>query len=188
MLRCTTTWLLFVAFVSLSGTLGCSDAANHDWPERADPETGGALQLTPETQSIKAGQSPHFTVTLVNGGKNEVVLVEAGDGSGCGWRTPLVEWSPRQRCGGRRCGNINALKPEEVFTLRPAESRELKGWLGEPYLPNPGRYRVALRYSNEPQREWFGVPLGEHDPKAWALVRRSTPVTVVSNAVEVVVE
>jgi hypothetical protein len=177
-----------VAFVCIFGILGCSDAENHDWPERADPEAGVALRITPEAQTIKAGESPRFTAILVNEGKNEVLLVEPGDGSDCGWRTPLVAWSLRQSRNGGRCGNINALKPEEVFTLAPGASHELKGWIGQPYLPRPGRYRVALRYSNEPQREWSGVPLDEHDPKAWEALRRSTPVTAVSNTAEVVVE
>lgn len=188
MARCRTVWLPSVAFVCLFSAVGCSDAETRDWPERADPKTGVALRLTPETQTVKAGEPPVFTALLVNRGKNEVLLVEPGNGSECGWRTPVVEWSRRQRRGGGRCGNINSLKPDEVFTLAPGESRELKGWIGVPYLSGPGRYRVSLRYTNEPQREWSGVPLDEHDPKAWEAVRRSTPVSVVSNTVEVVVE
>src|SRR5262249_38658160 len=93
-----------------------------------------------------------------------------------------LRWQPKSRLSQwyeRRCGagNKRARKVGmgALARLAPGVSRELKGWIGEPYLSGLGRYRVALRYSNEPQLEWSGLPLGEHDPKAWEAVRRSTP-------------
>ncbi len=181
-------WFSPVAFAWFFSTLGCSDATNYDRPELADPDTGIILRLTPEIQTIKTGQSPRFTAVLVNGGKRNVVLVAPGDGSDCGWRTPLVEWSGQQYKAGGRCGHINALKPAEVFTLEPGQSHELNEWIGDPHLSRAGRYRIALQYSNQPERKWSGIPLAPHDPKALEAVRHSTPVTVVSNTVEIVVE
>jgi hypothetical protein len=95
------------------------------WRERADSATGVALELRPARQVIKVGERPELTVTIVNRGDQEVMLVEPGDGSDCGWQTPLIEWSRRRWFRGPRCGNTNGLKPEEVFVLKPGESRQL---------------------------------------------------------------
>jgi len=188
MTRRTVQWLPAVVFICAAVVLGCLDAEMREWTPRADLDTGVILLLAPETQVVKGDQVPRFTATLVNRGKNEVTLVEPGDGSDYGWRTPLVEWSRRRRDEGIRCGNINSLKEDEVFTLRPGESRVLTDWIGQPYRSGPARYRVSLRYKNEPNREWYGVPLGDHDAKAIERVQRSTPISTVSNAVEIVVE
>jgi hypothetical protein len=88
------------------------------WRERPDSRTGVALELSPARQVIRTGQVPRLAVTLINRGAGEVVLVEPGDGSDCGWRTPAIEWSSPQRWPAGRCRNVNALKVQEVFTLR----------------------------------------------------------------------
>jgi hypothetical protein len=163
-------------------------AAPQDPPADAPPAPNIVLTLAPAMQTIKAGQPPRLTATLVNRRKHTVTLVEPGDGSACGWRTPLIEWSPRPPGKMARCGNINALRAKEVFTLKPGESRVLSEWIGQPHLPGAGRHKVSLRYVNEPRRKWLGLPLGDHDPGAVKAVQRSTPVTIVSNTVEVVVE
>lgn len=187
--RQTTRWFLAAVLVCLLANIGCSDATTHDWPERSDPATGISLRLSPETQTIKTGGSPRFIVLLVNGGKKEVVLVEPGSCSDRGWRTPVIEWSRQKREHGPRCGNINALEADEVFTIAPGQSHQLNSWVGKPYLSGLGRYRIALRYTNDPNMKWSGVPLGNgHDPKAMEAIRRSTAVSVVSNTVEVIVE
>ena len=156
------------------------------WLERADA-TGVARELQPARLLIRKGESPRLTVRVVNRGDREVVLVEPGDGSQEGWRTPLVDWSTGDRGSRGRCANVNALKPGEVFVLRPGESRVLGQWVGGPALPGPGRYRVVLRYTNDPTREWHGVPLSPHDPATMEEVRRSTAVSAVSNTVELTV-
>ena len=168
--------------------IGCSAAEDRQWPAEADPATNIALMLAPENQVIKDGEYPVFIATLVNRGKNEVMLVEPGDGSECGWRTPLVEWSRQARYRGGRCGNINELRMDEVFVLRPGESRVLKEWIGRPYLSGPGKYPVSMSYKNQPDREWMGLPLGKHDSKAIERIRHSTAVSITSNTVVVVVE
>lgn len=167
---------------------GCSDAETREWPEMPDSDTGLALILSPDSQTIKNGDEPVFTAKLINRGTRELTLVAPGDGSDCGWRTPLLEWSRVPRDPGGRCGNTNPLKSDDVFKLQPGEARVLKGWLRQPYLSGRGHYRVSLRYTNEPERGIGGIPVGEHDPAALEAVQHSTPVTVVSNAVEIVVE
>jgi hypothetical protein len=181
-------WLLCVSALCGAAVLGFRTYDRARWRERPDATTGVALELSPARQVIKVGEFPLLEVSLVNHGSQGVVLVEPGDGSDCGWRTPVVEWSgkPWQQSG--RCGNINPLQAEEVFSLRPGESRQLSGWVGEPYLSGPGRYRVSVRYTNRPDHKWRGIPLDDHDATAMSEVRRSTPVTAVSNTIEIVVE
>jgi hypothetical protein len=70
--------------------LGCSDAETREWTQQADAETEIVVILAPETQVVERDQPPRFTATLVNRGKLKVTLVEPGDGSDCGWRTPLI--------------------------------------------------------------------------------------------------
>jgi hypothetical protein len=47
---------------------------------------------------------------------------------------------------------------------------------------------VSLELQNIPDLVWRGIPLGEHDPSAMEMVRRSTPFKIVSNVVEVEVK
>jgi hypothetical protein len=138
-------------------------------------------------QVIKAGDAPMLIVTIVNRGNQEVLLVRPGDGSQSGWRTPIIEWStsaPWQM----RCGNINGLESDEVFSLKPGESRQLNVGVGTPNVRSTGTYRVAFRYENMPDLEWSGVPLKEHDSAAMDQILRSTRTSVVSNSVEIAVE
>jgi hypothetical protein len=165
-----------------------SAAAPQDRPADTPPASNVVLTLAPATQTIKAGQAPRLTVTLVNRDKQSITLVEPGDGSESGWRTPLIEWSPRPPGKVARCGNINRLRASEVFTLKPGVSRVLSEWIGRPPLPGVGRHKVSLRYVNEPRRKWLGLPLGEHDPKAMKAVQASTAISLVSNTVEIIVE
>ncbi len=157
------------------------------WREHPDRTTGVAITLGPERQVILAGEMPDLVATLRNDGAADVVLVEPGDGSREGWRTPLIEWSgiPGWPSTGR-CGNINSLKADEVFPLKVGETRRLRGWFS-PILFLPGTYRIAVRYTNSPKMARRGLPLDEDDPGAREALRDSTPVTTVSNEVEVVV-
>lgn len=133
-------------------------------------------------------------IQLRNVGNTPMTLVMPGDGSDCGWRTPIIGWSvlpvdsdddhpptpPRQGVG--RCGNINSLKAEEVFTLRPGQSKTLGPWARLPtYNLKPGKYRVVVYYKNDPKLKWSGLPLGPHDQKAMQRIGESTPVNLVSN-------
>jgi hypothetical protein len=180
--------LVIVAIVFIVVILGYNVRTWWHWRERADSATGVSVKLSPARQVIPSGRPPHLVVTVVNAGSQEVVLVEPGDGSECGWRTPIIEWSIKSWRPYGRCGNINPLRADEVFVLQPGESRQLSAWVGVPPLPGPGRYRVAVRYVNQPDHAWLGVPLGEHDEVALREVQQSSSVVAVSNSVEIVVE
>jgi len=153
------------------------------------PETGLALELKgPAT--AKKGEPVKLTVTLHNRGKQELTLVQPGDGSECGWRSPVVTWlvdGPKPRVGFGRCGNVNPLRASEVFVLKPGEKVELGAWVGGPNLTMPGKYSVKLRYVNDPAMKWKGLPLGNHDAAAMERVRRSSAVSVDSNPLEIVI-
>jgi hypothetical protein len=158
------------------------------WQEQADPAYQVALELGPQQQQTKIGDVPQITATLVNNGKQTVVLVEPGDGSADGWRTPRIAWSFRPGRGQRmRCGNINALKADEVFTLEPGARHQMSSWLCVPSFQSmrPGVYKLAMKYANEPELHWSGLPLGEHDREAMRQVSQSTPLSVVSNTIEI---
>jgi hypothetical protein len=49
----------------------------------------------------------------------------------------------------------------------------------------PGKYRVRMYYENIPGMKWSGLVMGGHDKGAMRRVRNSTPVSLVSNEVEV---
>jgi len=184
-----TRWALGCIAASLTLAFACFFVFDSfRWREQADPATGVALELRPPRQLIKVGQAPSLTATLVNRGQLAVTLVEPGDGSNRGWRTPVVEWSKSGWFGGGYCGNINAVKMEEVFTLQPGQSRQLCDWVGVPHVSGPGSYLVAVRYSNRPDQPWVGLPLEAHDPAAMEAISGSTPVSIVSNTVEIVIE
>lgn len=153
-----------------------------------------ALRLSAESTSLRVGERPSVRVTITNNGGDAVTLVHPGDGSDVGWRTPHVAWSviganseaehrpePAPHSGTRMCGNINSLKPDELFYLAPGETKELKGWASLEPFGEPGVYRVVYLYANRPALEWKGIPLGEHDESTMWFVRRSTQCTLSSN-------
>ena len=146
---------------------------------------------------IKQDAHGQIKVRINNVGSVPVTLVLPGDGSEVSWRTPTIRWELKPLDAtdansklplhlGRRCGNINQLDPRVVFTLKPGESRELSQWVNLPYGMPPGKYRAVFHYSNVPDMKWQGVSLGKHDKAAMRLVKRSTPISLVSN--EVIVE
>src|SRR5262249_49512808 len=146
----------------------------------ADVAPGGlALDLRPVRPCVLDGE-PRLTLTLVNQGPHTLTLVEPGDGSNEGWRTPVLTWSPRPP-DYARCGNISPLKPGEVFTLEPGQRKVLGGWARPPLPLPPGRHKLSVCYENVPHLRWSGLGLGEHDPETMDRVRRSDRVRVVSN-------
>lgn len=157
------------------------------WRERPDSATGVALELGPVFQRIKAGEAPRLVLTIFNRGNREVMLVTPGDGSWEGWRTPRIAFSrgslPR---GG--CGCKNPLMIDEVFTLKPGEARELEEWISAVCFSRPGRYKLALRFTNEPDCMTNYGPTSAKEQAALNAFRRTTPVSAVSNTVEIVVE
>ena len=153
------------------------------------------IELTTTTPVVKMDQIPQFSVSLVNNDKRSVTLVQPGDGSRMGWRTPVISWSVINADGSLmdpaswgRCGNINALNKDEVFTIAPGEKIKLNsGWIRPSFPLQLGRYEVAFNYSNVPKLEWNGIPLGRHDRFAMRRIRNSTPFEGTSNTVKIVV-
>ena len=90
------------------------------------------IELTTTTPVVEVDQALHFSVSLVNRGKRSVTLVQPGDGSRVGWRTLIISWSVintdgplMDRASVGRCGNINTLDKNEVFTIAPGEKIKL---------------------------------------------------------------
>ena len=187
--------------LALSLTGGVFGSAN-PLPHR--PETASAtldLHISAKEASLTLGQQPQITATITNKGSAPVTLVLPGDGSESGWRTPLVGFSsiktgkdkpqhpatvPLYR--GGRCGNVNALRSNEVFTLAPGKSKDLSAWIGLPQLPEPGTYSVVFYYANDPELKWRGVPLGRHDPDAMKRVEQSHKCLLISNELKLTVK
>ncbi len=162
--------------------------ASTDIDGHAESSTDITLKLVCEKPVIKVGKTPKIAVSIFNKGETKVLLVEPGCSSTVGWRTPTVEWSHVVEMSGGRCGNINRLTAKEIFILQPGETRSLSAWIGAPQFNKPGRYQVSVRYINNPNQKWQGLPLGEHDAWAMRQVGRSTKVSAVSNTVEIIVQ
>jgi hypothetical protein len=127
---------------------------------------------------------------LTHAGEETVTLVLPGDGSEVGWRTPTMTWqvwtpagAPVSMSHSGRCGNMNALRPEEIFTLRPGERHDLGDWLGSPHLP-PDTYVVQAIYENDPKHA-MGRALGRNDDTLVTRIRATTACRVASNAISV---
>jgi hypothetical protein len=157
-----------------------------------------SLAIVPAAAAIKRGDQLRVEATLTNTGTSPVILVLPGDGSFSGWRTPIIRWSyvahdspqpySEQFLGTDRfCGNINALRQSEVFTLLPSASRVLNEWINPVVDLAPGRYRLKMHYINEPSRKISGIPLGAHETGVVDVIRRSTACKVVSNEVSLIV-
>jgi hypothetical protein len=193
--------LMFGVAAVLIPLVGC---AAPDDPPSATTETteSPVLRISTLQTQVPEGESPKITITLTNNQGNPITLVKPGDGSDCGWRTPIVGWSvlpfkegetarhpadpPLIR--GLRCGNINPLKQDEVITIGADKSAPLREWAGVPAFPAPGRYSVVFYYRNDPALVWKGLPLGQHDPEAMKQVRNSLKCALRSNELQFVVK
>jgi hypothetical protein len=191
--------IVLAAACSLTGGLFCCADLPQDRQE-AVPATLD-LRIAAKEASMTLGQQPQITATISNKGSAPVTLVLPGDGSESGWRTPLVGFSsikvgkdkPKHPtdvplCRGGRCGNVNALKSNEVFTLAPGKSKDLSDWIGSPQLPETGTFSVVFYYANDPGLKWQGVPLGRHDPDAIKRVEKSHKCRLVSNELKLTVK
>lgn len=138
----------------------------------------------------KSDFGPRLRILLINEGESPVSLVLPGDGSAHGWRTPILEWIIHRDDGAEvaslptaRCGNMNPLMLADIFQINPGDFKKIDDlWITTPPR-EPGRYRLALRYRNDPTLEWR-TP--QRDQEALRRVRASTPVDLVSN--EIVIE
>jgi hypothetical protein len=163
------------------------------------------LEIKAKRTEIQVGESLQVGVTIRNEGKEAVTLVEPGDGSAEGWRTPIIGWSvvevkmaaDKAKHPGkpipvnhRRCGNINALKAKEIIKLKSGATQALGGggWVGAPGFAKPGVYRVVFYYQNESGAKWTGIPLGKHDPDAMKEVQNSCKCLLASNELTITVK
>jgi hypothetical protein len=103
-----------------------------------------------------AASGNRFTLTLKNESTKPLRLVVPGDGSEVGWRTPALTWSASTHGApvapspsGGRCGMMNRIEPNEIITLAPGASREVREWIPmPPFLA--GTYDLRLTYRNDP--------------------------------------
>jgi hypothetical protein len=182
----------------------CNDTLAADGVDGAESKTPAGGKTGKYELKIKLPEvirqkgNNELEITIHNVGSIPATFVMPGDGSECRWRTPLIGWScipvgsdqkhPKKPAEIKmaRCGNINPLKANEVFSVQPGGATKLNEWAYFPYQLPPGKYRVVFYYTNQPEIAWQGLPLGNHDEKEMRRVKKSTPVSLVSN--EVVVE
>lgn len=157
------------------------------------------LEIRANATVLKGGALPNVEAYLVNTGCKLVNLVQPGDGSESGWRTPMVRWSkriaeiksvpkelyshfkthmvsfPLRFYAGARCGNVDGLKRKQIITLLPKQEVKLdKIWDGQllTLADKAGKYGVKLFYENKPDIIWKGA--GYNDPDALEIVRTKT--------------
>ena len=130
-------------------------------------------------------------VFITNYSDATVTLVQPGDGSWTGRRTPTVAWSIMEITGSGQevptprfnligCGFVAPLRWSEVFQLAPGESKELR--VSRPYLAKPGIYKVKFFYANRPSTQGLGRS-GWHNPLAMWRVKHSTETRLSSNEI-----
>jgi hypothetical protein len=133
-------------------------------PAPAPPVCDVRLSIAAKASRISAEEWVEATGTLENTGScRRVVLVEPGDGSEVGWRTPVIRWTVRRIAQGRaadvtlepdpRCGLMNGPYAEaEVFTLAPGHSRRLRIPLIPPRLGSKSGSSLAHDYRSSGRR------------------------------------
>ncbi|HTV02249.1 MAG TPA: hypothetical protein VMF13_17000 [Luteitalea sp.] len=156
------------------------------------PACGVELRIRSTESAVRAqGNAVYFhrvlVAEMVNMTDVPVRLVQPGDGSGVGWRTPMLQWEVTTTGGHtglqpppRSCGNINPLRPGEVFELLPGDAVRLNAWV-PPVHVEPGTYHLRLSYINDPAMTWQGLELAPHDPGEMQRVRETTWCRVASN-------
>lgn len=180
------TVLLFLASCMLSVSSAGTTSASLQEP------AGLSLELSAGATTVRVMEQPKVNIVITNGGREPVVLVRPGDGSDRELRTPLVKWLVEPVPGEgdpagilrsvMECGNINALRPDEVFTLAPGKSETFNTYVWATFS-KPGKYRVRYEYENRPSMEWGGIVLGKHDEGAMRRVRQSTACKLTSGEV-----
>jgi hypothetical protein len=157
------------------------------------------LRVSTKKAEYTTKEAIPVTVTITNRGPAPVTLVQPGDGSDCGWRTPVIGWSvlpandekaahpnemPKHASVGR-CGNRNPLDPKELFVLRPGETKTVSAaWAGLPV--DEGKQRLVFYYRNDPAVKWRG--LSGDDPAVLARVKDTFPCLLKSNEITITVK
>jgi hypothetical protein len=199
--------LLFVSGPLVLLGLGFAVGRGDDTRPAERAETGPAvttardliLRVSAKKTEYTTKEAIPLTVTITNRGPTLVTLVQPGDGSECGWRTPIVGWSilpaadakathpdgmPKREVFGR-CGNRNPLSPKELFSLRPGETKAITAeWAG--LYVGEGKQRLVFYYQNDPAVKWKGLSGG--DPAVLARVKDTFPCLLKSNEITITVK
>ena len=184
-----------VLVLALPSTVGASASSREPAGSEADSVVV-TLHVALPTNPVEVGSSVSTIATLSNVGRVAATIIQPGDGSRWGWRTPFVGWSliregddaehPDAWPGppaGWRCGNVNGLWRDQIVTLYPGQSVTLSSWCNLGVIDEPGEYRAVMYYWNRPD---FG-PTAIHSYHESVLphIRASTPLELVSNEVVV---
>lgn len=111
--------------VLLTAALGTSHGMAFPAPEPREPHL--ELVLKPSKTQVKSDEKITWEVSIINRGKNEALFVQPGDGSDCGWRTPIIEWV----MNGRVPGQLNKI----IRDTRRVEGQPNKDFLGTHATP-----------------------------------------------------
>jgi hypothetical protein len=137
-----------------------------------------------DTPQVHVNSFAKIRVFLKNGSDRTYHLVQPGDGSDAGWRTPTIKWyvdGARQDVDYRNDPSITPLTLGELFDIAPGARVELNSWVGGVYLREVGNHDVALQYQNDPGLTWLGTTGSDHhDPEAMKKVRASDKVDLMS--------
>ncbi len=112
--------LLFVFLLTpLAAQSFCAPA-----PQPAAPRL--ELRLRAPAAQVKHGQPIRWKVTILNRDRQGVTLVRPGDGSTCGWRTPIIEWLVNGQVDGALGTGQVDVKVKKGATSAPAPKPDLK--------------------------------------------------------------
>ncbi len=154
------------------------------------------LRITTEQKKISLSNRafPQVKVSLNNFTRETVKILQPGDGSKVGWRTPTIRWSvidlatedvhpdtlPDLKQRIARCGNMNGLNMNSIVTLKPKNGIKLQ-WVSEPPIPRkPGKYSVKFYYQHDPNDAW--VLRGYLQNEGKRIIKEETrPMFLVSN-------
>ncbi len=164
------------------------------------------LSIRADIPNVQPDYPLRVSGSLENVGTESVSLVDTGDGSLNGMRTPILRWEVTPLDGQdhkpgprHRCASMNGVEAGELFTLHPGQRHVLNGWFRGPQATQPGRYRAVLTFINDPSLSWYReledrpqdeaaqwqlVRTDVHAPELMARVHASTPCQAVSNAIE----
>ncbi|HQU84259.1 MAG TPA: hypothetical protein PKY59_14075 [Pyrinomonadaceae bacterium] len=154
-----------------------------------------SLEISALKTDVKVGESVPITIFLTNNDDGVVTLVNPGDGSSYGGRTPIIQWSiiknnetakhpsEPQTDGIASCAFMNNIRSDEVFWLASGEKREMKNWTYLPPFEKKGTYRVVFLYANRPSLKWRNEYSLRHSRIALWRAKHSTETTIVSNEI-----
>ena len=123
-----------------------------------DPMPAPEMALRPSHLTFHHGNRRERTLQLTNRSDRPVLVVQPGDGSSHGWRTPILRWKLFELDGTPietelvgRCGLMGPIWSGELLELEPGASVRFS--IGSPpHRLKPGRYRAVVEYEHDPSR------------------------------------